>query len=307
MRYGDAILDLVTRYLRSGCVIVGNGLTNPYKFGGYFMRLAEKLPDAIVDTPISEAGYSGMAVGMALAGVRTILYFERMNFMRYAYDALFNELLKAGMIASERCSDLGILIWTQVNRGKGLGAQHVDCFYSEFMQHPGIELWSPWHPREFEIVLDWMYKYGGIRMIIDDRDLYGNEYDGSEPFGAAVIAKSGDEITLVSFSAAFDICMRAVGEDDGVEVIRLSRLKPLDIDLIAESVKKTGKLLVVEPSWVTCGIGSEIAAGLLERGIGCRMRRLGLPECSAPAGELESAYWLSEDKVIREVEVLRDE
>lgn len=230
----------------------------------------------VIDTPITEAGICGIAIGAAIAGLRPICEFMTFNFALQAIDRIVNAAAK-NLYMSAGKYPVPIVFRGPNGNAKGLGAQHSQCFASWYMSIPGLKILSPATCEDYRGSLK-----AGIRdpdpvIILESELLYNIQFDVSDeamdkdfviPIGKSKVERPGKHITLISHGQATLHTMQATdilaGEGIDAEVINLRSLRPLDWDAIAQSVTKTHRLMTVELGWPVCGVGSEIVARIME-------------------------------------------
>jgi pyruvate dehydrogenase E1 component beta subunit len=211
-------------------------------------------------------------------------------------------------------SSVPVVIWGIVNRGGEQAAQHSQAFHALFAHVPGLKVVMPSTPYDAKGLMISAIKDNNPVIYIDDRWLYEQEGEVPEeiysvPIGQGFVRKKGKDITLVATSYMVVESMKASEildrEGIGVEVIDLRSVKPLDESLIFESIKKTGKLVIVDGGWKTCGIAAEIAALISESMFGYLrgpIMRVTLPDIPAPASlALEKVYYPKAENIIHAV------
>jgi len=294
--------------------LIGQGVKSPWYVGSTADGLLEKFgKDRVIDTPVSENAITGSAVGAALAGMRPVVVHPRMDFMLYAFDPIINEAANWRYMCGGAAS-VPVVFWGIINRGGEQGAQHSQAFHALFSHIPGLKVVMPSTPYDAKGLLISAIKDDNPVVYIDDRWLYGLEEAVPEdiyevPIGEAVIRKEGKDITLISVSyMAYETQIAAqsllnVGVD--AEVIDLRTIKPLDENTILKSVKKTGRVVVIDGGWKHNGISAEVSALIAEKGfhfLKNRIERITLPECPAPASRtLEEAYYPKSDDIVKTV------
>ncbi|NQE46626.1 1-deoxy-D-xylulose-5-phosphate synthase [ANME-1 cluster archaeon GoMg2] len=295
--------------------LIGQGVTSPWYVGNTTVGLIERFPDRIIDTPVSENGITGAAVGAALAGMRPVLMHPRMDFMYYAMDQIANHAANWYYMFGGQVS-VPITIWGIINRGGEQAAQHSQALQAMFTHIPGLKVVMPSTPYDAKGLLVACIEDDNPVVYIDDRWLY--DYMGevpeelySIPIGKGKVRRKGDDITIVATSYMVHEANKSAEklEKEGIdaEVVDLRSLKPLDENLIVNSVKKTGRLVIADGGWKTCGIGAEISARIAESNIFKQLKapimRVSLPDTPAPASSvLENAYYPRSDNIISAVE-----
>ncbi len=228
----------------------------------------------VVDTPITEQGFTGLAVGAAFSGLKPIVEFMTFNFALQAMDHLINSAAKTLYMSG------GQIQCHMVFRGANgaasrVGAQHSQCFASWYAHIPGLKVVSPYSADDAKGLLKAAIRDPNPVIFLENEILYGRsgevpvDADFTVPIGKARILREGSDVTVVSFSRPLDYALEAADQlaADGisVEVIDLRTLRPLDTDTIVRSVAKTNRIVTVEEGWPYAGIGSEIAAVIMEQ------------------------------------------
>jgi len=311
--YTQAINETLHQIIKSDSrvFLIGQGVTSPWYVGSTTVGLIDKFgPERIIDTPVSENGITGVAVGAALAGMRPILVHSRMDFMYYAMDQIANQAANWHYMFGGQLS-VPLTIWAIINRGGEQGAQHSQALQAMFTHIPGLKVVMPNTPYDAKGLLIASIEDDNPVIYIGDRWLYNTVGDVpeklySEPIGKGVIRRTGKDVTLVATSYMATEATKAAAslEKDGidVELIDLRSLKPLDENLLLESVKRTGRLVIADGGWKTCGVGAELAALVAEKVFRCLkapIMRVSLPDTPAPASSsLEKAFYPDSDDII---------
>ncbi|XP_042856070.1 pyruvate dehydrogenase E1 component subunit beta, mitochondrial-like [Penaeus japonicus] len=230
----------------------------------------------VIDTPITESGFAGIAVGAAMGGLRPVCEFMTFNFSMQAIDHVINSASKTFYMSA------GLIHVPIVFRGPngaaaGVGAQHSQCFGAWYSHCPGLKVVSPYSSEDARGLLKAAIRDPDPVVVLENEILYGLPFDISEealskdfvvPIGKAKIERAGQHITLVAHSRAVMLALEAAkvlaGEGVECEVINLRSLRPLDEATIVDSVMKTRNLVTVEQGWPQSGIGSEICARIVE-------------------------------------------
>jgi pyruvate dehydrogenase E1 component subunit beta len=231
-------------------------------------------PRRVVDTPITEHGFAGLAAGAAMAGLKPIVEFMTFNFAMQAIDHIINSAAKTRYMSG------GQLACPIVFRGPNgaaarVGAQHSQDYSSWYAQVPGLKVVAPYSAADAKGLLKAAIRDPNPVVFLENEILYGRTFDVPEvedwvlPIGKARVMRQGSDVTIVSFSMGLSYALDAADQlaEEGInaEVIDLRSLRPLDTDTIIASVQKTNRLVVVEEMWPVCGIGSEIAAQVQEK------------------------------------------
>jgi pyruvate/2-oxoglutarate/acetoin dehydrogenase E1 component len=315
--YAQAINEALYQILENDTrvFVIGQGVTSPWYVGATTVGLVDRFgPERIIDTPVSENGITGVAVGAALAGMRPVLVHPRMDFMYYAMDQIANHAANWHYMFGGRLS-VPLVIWGIINRGGEQAAQHSQALQAMFTHMPGLKVVTPSTPYDAKGLLVASIRDDNPVVYIDDRWLYEHKDEVPEelysvPIGKGVVRKKGRDVTVVATSYMVYEAMEAgeVLNKEGidVEVIDLRSLKPLDDRLVFESVKRTGRLVVADGGWRTCGVGAEIAARVAETDILKNLKapivRVALPDAPAPASSaLEQAYYRKAEDLVEAI------
>jgi len=301
--YADAVNWVLDRILEEvpESVLIGQGVTSPWYVGSTTRGLIDRYGHSrVVDTPVSENAVTGAAAGMALAGMRPIVVHPRMDFMLLAMDAIVNQIANWRFMFGGEAGGVPLVIWSIVNRGGEQGAQHSQALHAMLAHVPGLKVVAPSSPRS-AIGLFWSAVNDPDPVVlVDDRWLYWSfMLEEPElftlPVGAAEVVHRGEDVTVVASSFASLLARFAAHLlPVDVEVVDLLSLKPWDWDSVKRSVSKTGRLLVVDGGWRTCGFAAEVVASVAEYDSDIEVRRLTLPDKPAPAASsLERQYFLS--------------
>lgn len=298
-------------------ILIGQGTKSPWYVGntaeGLLARFGE---DRVIDTPVSENAITGAAVGAALAGLKPIVVHPRMDFMFYAFDPIFNAAANWYAMNGGRAS-VPVVFWGIINRGGEQAAQHSQALHAMFAHAPGLKVVMPSTPCDAKGLMVAAIRDPNPVVFIDDRWLYSqNEAVPEELYemeiGKGIVRKAGRDVTLVAISHMAYEAIKALPElaaaGIDVELIDPRTIKPLDVDLILTSVKKTGRLVVADVGWLTCGVAAEIAALAAEHAfhdLKAPVRRLALPDCPAPASmSLEAAFYNTSSDIVATVKSL---
>lgn len=227
----------------------------------------------VIDTPITEHGFAGLASGAAYKGLRPIVEFMTMNFAMQAIDHIINSAAKTLYMAG---GQLGCPIVFRGPNGAAarVGAQHSQCYASWYGHIPGLKVVSPWSGADAKGLMKAAIRDPNPVLILENEIMYGQSFDvpTSEdfvlPIGRAKIEREGADVTIVAYSIMVGKSLQAAEKlaEEGIdaEVINLRTIRPIDRWTIVESVKKTNRIVSVEESWPFAGIGSEIAALISE-------------------------------------------
>ena len=230
-------------------------------------------PTRVIDTPITEMGFAGMAVGAAFAGLKPIVEFMTMNFSMQAIDHIINSAAKT-LYMSGGQQPCPIVFRGPNGAAARVAAQHSQDFASWYAHCPGLKVVAPWSAADAKGLLKAAIRNPNPVVVLENEILYGQTFDVPEdpdfivPLGKAKIERVGESVTIVAYSrmvgVALDAAAKLEAEGISAEVINLRSLRPLDVDSIVGSVKKTNRIVTVEEGWAYAGIGAEIAATIME-------------------------------------------
>jgi pyruvate dehydrogenase E1 component beta subunit len=227
----------------------------------------------VIDTPITEHGFTGLGIGAALAGLKPIVEFMTFNFAMQAMDQLINSAAKTRYMSG---GQMGASIVFRGPNGPAarVAAQHSQDYSSWYSHIPGLKVIAPFTAADAKGLLKSAIRDPNPVIFLENEILYGQTFpvpkldDYLVPIGKARIARSGSDVTIVAWSMGMSYALKAADElakdNISAEVIDLRTLKPMDTDTIVESVKKTGRIVTVEEGWRQSGVGAEIAARLTE-------------------------------------------
>jgi len=230
----------------------------------------------VIDTPITEMGFAGLAVGAAMAGLRPICEFMTWNFSMQAIDHVINSAAKTHYMSA---GDVPVPIVFRGPNGAaaGVAAQHSQCFASWYSQCPGLKVLSPYNAEDAKATIKAAIRDPNPVVVLENEMLYGQTFPMSAevaspdyvlPIGKAKIERQGQHVTLVTFSRYVGHALEAAQELEAIgvhaEVINLRSLRPLDGETVINSVTKTHHLVTIEGGWPQCGIGAEICALVME-------------------------------------------
>jgi pyruvate dehydrogenase E1 component beta subunit len=235
--------------------------------------LQEFGPRRVIDTPITEHGFAGLAVGSAFQGLRPIVEFMTFNFAMQAMDHIINSAAKTLYMAG---GQLGCPIVFRGPNGAAsrVGAQHSQDYSAWYAQIPGLKVIAPYSADDAKGLLKAAIRDNNPVIFLENEIMYGKSFpvpnvdDRILPIGKARIRKFGTDVTLVAHSISVGYALEAAERlaQDGIsaEVIDLRTLRPLDTDTIIQSVMKTNRCITIEEGWPVCSIGSHISAVLME-------------------------------------------
>jgi|SRR5579872_6898984 len=307
LNYAAAIREAFEQLLEHDprVFVIGQGLWSPWYVGSSMTDIDKKFGRGrIIDSPVSENATTGAAVGAALAGMRPIVVHPRMDFMLLAVDPIVNQAANwSYMFGGKR--GVPVVFRPIINRGGEQAAQHSQALQALFMHVPGLKLVMPATAHDAKGLLIAAVNDGNPVMYIDDRWLYAEQGQVpqemySTPIGQAAIRRAGGDVTVVASSylvpqalkAADDLASRGIS----AEVIDLRSIKPWDKATVYGSVGRTGRLVIADGGWRTCGVAAEIAASVAEEAfdaLRAPIVRVTLPDTPAPMSkQLEDAYYV---------------
>jgi pyruvate dehydrogenase E1 component beta subunit len=306
MTYGQALLEGTRQAMAAdpGVFVLGLGVDDAKGMYGTTAGLHTEFgADRCFDTPLAEDAMTGVAIGAALAGMRPIHIHQRMDFLLLCMNQLINMAAKSSYMFSGAVS-VPIVVRAIIGRSWGQGAQHSQAFHSYFMHVPGLKVFAPTTPYDAKGALIAAIRDPNPVIFMEHRMLYTfkgivPEAAYEVPFGRARVLTHGKDVTIVGVSYMVAEALRAKHLLDRVgieaEVIDPVSFSPLDAETIAQSVAKTGRLLVVDTSWLTCGFSSEIMALVMERLGGQRAfqaKRMGYAPTPCPTTKpLENVFY----------------
>lgn len=224
-------------------------------------------PQRVLDTPITEAGFTGLAIGAAMAGLHPIVELMTLNFGILAMDQIVNNATKIGYMSGGQLS-VPIVIRGPGSAAHQLAAQHSQSLEAWFCHVPGLKVIAPATPHDAKGLLKSALRDRNPVMFIEAQLLYGTKGDVPDgdytiPIGQAEVKRTGTDVTVVAYSKMLLLALEAAQDlacdDISVEVVDPRTLKPLDLECLVTSVKKTGRLVIVEEGWRFAGLGAQIA------------------------------------------------
>lgn len=228
--------------------------------------------ERVRDTPITEAGFTGIACGAAFMGLKPVVEFMTFNFALQSIDHIVNSAAKTLYMSAGTIS-CPIVFRGPNGAAAGVGAQHSQCFAAWYMSIPGLKVLAPYDAEDARGLMKAAIRDPDPVVFLENELLYGESFqlpkealdeDFTIEIGKAKIMREGSDVTFVAFSKMVGYCLKAAEELEkdcvNAEVINLRSLRPFDREAVARSAKKTGRVVIVEEGWPQCGVGSEIAA-----------------------------------------------
>jgi pyruvate dehydrogenase E1 component beta subunit len=273
--------------------------------------------DRVRDTPISEAAIVGGAIGAALTGLRPVAELMTINFAFVAMDHIVNEAAKLHYMFAGKMR-VPLVIRTVSGGGRQLGATHSQTPDAIFAHFPGLKVVAPGTPADAKGLLKAAIRSDDPVLFIEHATLYqtrGEVPDGDYvvPIGKSTVQRPGKDVTIVTYSKMLEISLKAADllAKDGIEVeiVDLRSLRPLDMDPVIESFKKTNRAVIVEEGWKSYGVGSEVSARIYEQAfdyVDAPIKRVAQKEVPLPYNRTleQSALPQVEDVVAAVKEVL---
>ena len=224
----------------------------------------------VIDTPITEHGFTGLGIGAAFAGLKPVIEFMTFNFAMQAMDQLINSAAKTRYMSGGQMGPSVVFNGPAAR----VAAQHSQDYTSWYSHIPGLKVVAPYSAADAKGLLKAAIRDPNPVIFLENEILYGQSFpvpkldDYVVPIGKAKIVRPGADVTIVAWSMSMTYALKAADElakdDISAEVIDLRTLKPMDTAAIIESVKKTGRVVTVEEGWRQSGVGAEIAASVTE-------------------------------------------
>ena len=318
MKYGEAIREGFRHLLEnhSDVFVMGQGLWSPWYVGSSMTNLEKDFGKSrVIDTPVSEGACTSAAIGASLYGKKPIVVHPRMDFMLLATDSIVNQAAKWSHMFGGQ-SHPSVTIRGIINRGGEQGAQHSQSLQSWYSHIPGLRVVMPYTVADARDLLIASVLSDDPVIYIDDRWLYDMQEDLGPCLDSNLseyknkVIRKGSDITIASTSYGTKLALEAANllqkKNVNVEVIDLRILNPFDFGELNKSVLKTGRLLAVDISWKTCGIGSEVIARATENISINKWKsnpsRISLPDAPAPSSsKLEKIYYPDVTDVVEAV------
>ena len=288
----------------SSVFVTGQGVDDPTAMFGVTKGLQEKFKGArVFDSPLSEEGMMGICTGAAMHGMRPVFMHNRPDFILLAFNQLVTHAAKMHYMDNGQTT-VPLVVWAAIGRGWGSGAQHSQAIQGLLLTVPGLKIVMPSTPYDAKGLMLSAIADNNPVLVFEHRWLMKKEGVVPEgmyrvPFGKGVYRRRGKDLTIVGVSHALELSLQAANklaaEGIDAEVIDLRTLKPLDEAIIAESLQKTGRLLVVDTGWAMGGVCAEIGCLAAEKWfehLKGPVRRIGLPDIPHPAGySLEQFFY----------------
>jgi len=316
LNFNDAIREAIKQAMEEdeSVFVYGEGVDFAKGVFGIALDLAKTFGDErVADMPMSENAMAGVGVGAAIAGMHPIMVHQRIDFMLLSLDQLANHAAKVSYMwgGQLKCPFVTRAI---VGRGWGQGAQHSQSFHSVFAHFPGLKVVLPSNAYDAKGLLIQSIKDNNPIIFVEHKFLFNKECDVPEemytiPLGKGRVVREGNDVTVVAYSQMILEAEKAAEELSkkgiDVEIIDPRTSYPLDENIIAESVKKTGRLVIADIDWIYSGITAEIAARIAENhfdSLKAPIKRIGLPHATHPCSySLEDVFYPDKNTIIKKV------
>ena len=317
--YREALREAQMQMLQKdeSVFMLGEGIDDPGGIFGTTVGLCEKFgKDRVMDIPIAENGMTGIAIGAAIAGMKPIFIHMRMDFLPMCMDQIINHAAKFNYMTGGKIN-VPLVVRSIIGRGWGSAAQHSQALHALFTHIPGLKVVMPSTPYDAKGLLISAVEDGNPVMFIEHRWIY--DYIGyvpeeiyKVPIGTGIIRKQGRDVTVVALSQMVYEATKAakILETEGIdiEIIDPRSLKPLDEELIFNSVKKTGRLVIADVACKTSGFGAEIACKVTEsvfEYLKAPIKRVNFPDVPTPSSyNLEKIFYPNFENIITAVKQL---
>ncbi len=277
MSMREALRDAMAEEMRADETVFLMGEEVAQYEGAYKVSqglLAEFGDRRVVDTPITEHGFTGLGVGAAFGGLKPIVEFMTFNFAMQAMDQIINSAAKTNYMSGGQMGS-PIVFRGPNGAASRVAAQHSQCYASWYAHIPGLKVVSPSNAADAKGLLKSAIRDPDPVIFLENEILYGQSCDvplssdWTVPLGQANIAKEGVDVTIVAFSImvgkALEAADRLAADGIDAEVVDLRTLRPLDTETLIRSVQKTNRMVVAEEGWAFSGIGAEISATVMEK------------------------------------------
>ena len=277
MTIREALRDAMSEEMRTDDKVFLMGEEVAQYQGAYKVSqgmLDEFGPKRVIDTPITEIGFAGLGVGASFGGLKPIVEFMTFNFSLQAIDHIINSAAKTLYMSGGQMGS-SIVFRGANGAASRVGAQHSQCFASWYSSVPGLKVVSPYSAEDAKGLLKAAIRDPNPVVFLENELMYGESFetptdpDFVVPIGKAKIERAGADVTIVTFSRLVGFALKAAdmlaAEGIDAEVINLRTIRPMDTETIVNSVKKTNRIVTVEEGWPQSGVGSEIAAVMMEQ------------------------------------------
>jgi pyruvate dehydrogenase E1 component beta subunit len=304
--YAEAINDALSLALEhdSAVFVLGQGVDDPSAMFGTTRGLQQRFGAArVFDTPLSEEGMMGVSTGAAMNGMRPVYMHNRPDFILLAFNQLVTHASKIHFMDNGQTT-VPMVVWAAIGRGWGSGAQHSQAIHGMLLGVPGLKIVMPSTPADSKGLLLSAIMDNNPVCVFEHRWLMKKDGIVPEgiyrvPIGKGILRREGRDVTIAGVSHAIELAGQAAQQlaKEGIEaeVIDLRTVKPLDEQIVLESLKKTGRLVAVDAAWMKGGLCAELGCLAAEKAFAdlkAPVVRIGLPDVPTPAGyTLEQAYY----------------
>lgn len=310
LSYTEALNEALTLAmdLDPNVIVSGQGINDPAPMFGVTQHLQQRFgAPRVFDTPLSEEGLTGIFTGAAMHGLRPVYCHNRPDFLLLAFNQIVSHAAKVHYMDNGQ-TRVPMVIWSAIGRGWGSGAQHSQAIQGLLLSVPGLKIIMPSTPEDAKGLMLAAIADNNPVLIFEHRWLMkqqGHVPAGiyKTPIGKGIYRQRGEQLSIIGSSHALVLAQQALqainGDDDVIsaDVIDLRTIKPLDRDIILESVQKTGRVLLVDTGWAMGGVCAEIACIIAEtcpEVLQAPIKRVALPDSPTPAGyTLEQLYYPS--------------
>jgi acetoin:2,6-dichlorophenolindophenol oxidoreductase subunit beta len=322
LNFGEALQEAQHQIMESdkSVMVIGEGVADPKSIFRTTEGLVERFgPDRVTEMPLAENGMTGVCIGLAMSGFRPVLVHQRIDFALLSLDQLINNAAKLHYVFNGQVT-VPLVVRMLIGRGWGQGPQHAQSLQSLFAHIPGLKVVMPTTPYDAKGMLISAIEDNNPVMFIEHRWLYNLKGNVPKelyrvPLDKASVVKKGKHITVATYShmTIEAIAAAQVLAEHGVEVeiIDMRVVRPIDIDPVLASVKKTGLLLVLDTGWASCGVSGEIMARTVENAFQYLKKppkRITLPDHPAPTSKhLADEYYPDAETIVQEVLSLVDD
>lgn len=317
--FAEAVREAIRYALRKNpkVVVLGEGVDDPKGIEGTVLGLYKEFgKKRVIDLPLAENGCMGVAIGAAMTGLLPIIVHQRMDFMLLAMDQIVNHAGKWHYMFGGR-QNVPLAIKCTVGQGWGMAGQHSQSLQAFFVHSPGIKVVMPSTPYDAKGLFLSSLEDPNPVIFIENFLCYKKTGDVPTrkytiPLGKASVIKRGNDVTIVSYSYLVDEALIAARElskkSISAEVVDLRTVYPIDKKAILKSVSKTGRLVIADPGFKSCGVSAEITAIVAEniqKSLKSNIRRVAFPDTPTPACEqLEKFYYPRSQDIIRAVSAM---
>lgn len=316
LNYLDAIREAMQQSMQQdeNVFVYGEGIDIASGPFGVPLNLASEFgDDRIIDVPLSEPANTGLGIGAAINGMRPIMVHFRIDFTLMTFDQIVNQASKLSYSFGGKLK-CPMVIKVTIGRGWGQGPNHSQAFHSTFAHFPGLKVVLPSNPYDAKGLMIESIRDNNPVIFIEHKSLFNQESEVPEamysiPLGKGKTLREGKDVSIAAYSVMVHDALKAAEElsKEGIdaEVIDLRTSYPLDVDIIAKSVQKTGRLVIADVDWLFCGITSEISATIAEKYFHCLkapVKRIGLPHAPHPVScSLEDVFYPNYKHIIKSV------